>query len=448
MDCNIALPVLQSSGDPGGCIRNKPELASAGSRVAAYRTRALHAASVGLLLFGISLIAACGSGGGGSDASAAGSSKRNAAGKTPTTTTTSTTTTTTTTTTPTGTATTRNALNQPFAVTSIWNMPIGSNAVYVPANIPAIPYSADEWAPMPVVDREIIVLTPTAPLTDIYYSSAAWTGADRCAATGGLLFQVPIPSDFIVPNAPGNNSAAFLIADGRTLVQTQPFTRCTAGAPGTSLTTASDFPEVDLYGDGIRGSHGGSGLSAIGGSIRVGELRPGSQGPAHALKVAVYSAQVLFACTTLSQCYRWPADRADSNAVGSYGSLRASNSSAMKMGALLAIPVSTNLSNLGLETEPARQLAWTLQNYGAYIDDSVGEPSFVIDAEVGYNGSVITQFQNDWGFPMEQRVNSNSPWSRDMQRLMTALNVVDNNSPTTIGGGGTPLQPLAPALSN
>ena len=326
-------------------------------------------------------------------------------------------------------------------------MPIGRNAVYVPANFPAIAYSINEWAPMPAIDREIIVLAPSAPLTAIYYSSAAWSGADRCNATGSALFQVPVPSDFVVPNGPGNGSAAFLLSDGRTLVQTQPFTRCTAGAAGTSLTGPSDFPQVDLYGDGIRGSHGGSGLSAIGGSIRMGELRPGSPGPAHALKVAVYSAQVLYACATPSECFRWPADRADGNAVGSYGSLRANNSSAMKMGALLAIPATTDLSNMGLETEPGRQLAWTLQNYGAYIDDSMGEPSVVIDAEVGYGGSLLTQFQADWGFPMEQRVNSNSPWSRDIHRLMMALHVVDNNSPTSIGGGGTPLQPLAPALN-
>ncbi len=443
MDCNIALPVLHSSGDPGGFIRNNPEHRTASSWVAAYRTRALHSASIGLLLVGISLIAACGSGGG-EDASAAARARKNTGGTTPTTTTSSATPTTTSA----STATARDVLQQPFAVTSIWNMPIGSNAVYVPANIPAIPYSPNEWAPMPVIDREIIVLTPTAPLTNIYYSSAAWTGADRCAPTGSMIFQLPIPSNFVVPNAPGNGSAAFLKADGRTLVQTQPFTRCTAGGSGTSLTQASDFPEVDLHGDGIRGSHGGSGLSAIGGSIRVGELRPGSKGPAHALKVAVDSPQVLFACTTASQCFRWPADRADGGAVGSYGRLRPSNSSAMKMGALLAIPASTNLSNLGLETEPGKQLAWTLQNYGAYIDDSTGGPAVVINAEDGYHGSVITQFQNDWGFPMEQRVNSNSPWSRDMQRLMTALYVVDNNSPTTIGGGGTPLQPLAAALSN
>jgi hypothetical protein len=57
-----------------------------------------------------------------------------------------------------------------------------------------------------------------------------------------------------------------------------------------------------------------------------------------------------------------------------------------------------------------------------------------------------TQFRNDWGYDLEQRVNNNSSWSRDMQKLITALSVVNNNSPTSIGGGGTPRQPLAPAL--
>src|SRR3954471_16368693 len=157
----------------------------------------------------------------------------------------------------------RDAFQQPFASTSIWNMPIGRNAAYVPANLPAIPYSPDQWAPMPHIDRDIVVLTPGAPLTNVNFSSAAWTGADRCGATGGVFFQVPIPTDYVVPNNNGNASTVFLQSDGRTLIHTQPFTRCTAGAAGTTLTPASDFPPVDLYGDGIRGSHGGSGLSAI-----------------------------------------------------------------------------------------------------------------------------------------------------------------------------------------
>ena len=57
------------------------------------------------------------------------------------------------------------------------------------------------------------------------------------------------------------------------------------------------------------------------------------------------------------------------------------------------------------------------------------------------------QFKADWNLDLEQRVNGNTPWSRDMQRLVTALSVVDNNGPATVGGGGQPLQPLAPPLT-
>ncbi len=272
-------------------------------------------------------------------------------------------------------------------------MPIGSGAVYVPANLAATAKGAT-WAGMPQVDDEIIVLKPTAPLTNINYSSAAWSGANRCGATGGLLAQVPIPANYVVPHGGGNNSAAFLKADGRTIVQTQPFTRCAAGGAATSLV---NFPNVDIYGDGITGGHGGSYLSSIGGSIRVGELRPGQQGPRHALKVDVDSRQVLYPCKAMSECFRWPAVTADSHAVGYYGSMAASANAAMKMGSLLAIPASVNLATLGLETEPGKQIAWTMQNYGAYIVDSTGAPNFAISAENGPDGSLRTQFKADWG---------------------------------------------------
>jgi hypothetical protein len=321
-------------------------------------------------------------------------------------------------------------------------MPIGSGAQYVAANLPAVPGN-DVWAPMPQIDDEIIVLKPTAPNTTINLSSAGWSGANRCGATGGALTQVPIPSDYVVPNNNENGSAVFLKADGRTLIHAQPFTRCTAGGAATALLT---FPAVDLYGDGISGSHGGSGMSAIGGSIRVGELRPGQQGPRHALKVNVYAKQSLYKCTTRADCYRWPAAGADGYAVGHYGTAGSNSNSAMKMGALLAIPASTNLGSLGLETEPGKQLAWTLQNYGAYIVDDTWGPSFAFNVENGPDGSVRTQFQKDYGYALAQRVNDNTAWSRDVQKLAQALYVVNNNSPTSIGGGGTPRQPLAAAL--
>lgn len=338
----------------------------------------------------------------------------------------------------------RDPLKQPFASNSIWNMPIGSGARFVRANLNSRPGN-NIWAQMPGIDDEKIILKPTAPLVNINYSNAAWTGRNRCSATGGLMYQVPMPSNYIIPNTNKNSSAVFLMRDGRTLVQTQPVARCTAGGPATSF---AKFANVDLYGPGITGAHGGSGLSAIGGSIRLGELRPGTTtGPRHALKVNVYAKEALYRCTTRSACSRWPATTSDSYAVGWYGSATGNSNTAMKMGALLAIPGSTAITSLGLETTPAKQLAWTLQNYGAYIVDDTYAPGFDISAEDGPDGSKRAEFRSDWGFDMNQKVQGNTAWMRDIQRLMRALSVVDNNSPTSIGGGGTPRQPLAPAIA-
>lgn len=331
--------------------------------------------------------------------------------------------------------TTRDPLKQPFASSSIWNMPIGSGAVYVPANL-----SSALGSGMPQIDDERIIFKPTAPLTAVNYSSAGWSGANRCTATGGQLLSVPIPTNYINPNNIDNSSAAFLMPDGRTIAQTQPLARCSAGGPATSYVA---FPSVDIYGNGITGSHGGSGLSAVGGSIRVGELRPGQQGPKHAIKVNVYAKQALYKCTTRADCYRWPATTADGYAVGHYGTVGSNSNTAMKMGALLAIPPSVSLGNMGLETEPARQLAWTLQNYGAYIVDDTWGSAFAFNAENGPDGSLRTQFQADYGTPFEIWSAGSTAWSRDVQRLIVALNVVNNNSATSIGGGGTPRQPLA-----
>ena len=346
----------------------------------------------------------------------------------------------------------RDPLQSPFASDSIWNMPIGSGAQYVPANLKAVPGN-ESWAMMPQLDEEIIVLEPDAPLTPVKQSDAAWSNKDRCEPSGGLLLEVPMPEDFVIPHGKGNNSAVFLAADGRTLLQAQPFTRCHAGGAATALV---QFKPVDLYGDGRYGAHGGSSLSALGGSLRVGELRPGMPPPRHALKLDLYGKEAFFPCQSAANCFRWPAFKADSGAAGRYGIGHGNINSnplrqvtppfAMRMGALLAIPAKQNLAKLNLETEAAQKLAWTLQNYGAYVVDDAGGPSVAISAEKGPRGSFRQQFKQDWGFDFEQRVRGNAPWMRDMQRIMQALQVVDNNGPATIGGGGKPLQPLAPEL--
>ena len=337
----------------------------------------------------------------------------------------------------------RDPLAQPFAVDSIWNMPIGSGAQYVAINMSGTP-SNNIWAGMPQIDDDYIVFKPAAPLTAINLSDAAWTGRDRCPATGGLLVQVPMPANFVVPNALNNNGAAFLLPDNRTIIQTQPLARCVAGGPATSVIK---FDPVDIYGDGRLGGHGGSALSTVGGTIRIGEFRPGKP-IQHAIKIDVDTPIILARCSSASDCFRWPAFAADAGAAGSYGTQNPNPVPGMKMGALLAIPTSTKIDALGLESVPGQMLAWTLQNYGAYIVDSTGGPSFVISAENGPDGSLRDQFKTDFGMNLEQRVRDNTAWSRDMQRLIQALYLVDNNGPTSIGGGGTPLQPLAQVLQS
>jgi hypothetical protein len=346
----------------------------------------------------------------------------------------------------------RDPLVQPFASTSIWNMPIGSGASYVAANLTAAPPGGtDSYFQS---DNERIALTPTAPLTVVYYSSAGWSSTSRCSPSGGSgeglpatdPLKVPIPSSWIVPSDGGNDGAAILLADGVTVVQMQPFARCVASGSATALLAPPEWT-VSLDGDGIAGAHGGSGLSTLGGTIRIGELRPGQLGMKHALKIELTSTVELYHPSSSSDAYRWPALTADSS-WSSYGTVSGPNNdnAAMKMGVLLAIPPTTSIASLGLETEPGKQLAWTLQNYGAYDVDSTGGSGCNMATESGVSGDFPTQFQSDYGFAFTATPSDDSPWWRDIGRLRQALSVINNNTASSIGGGGTPSQPLAPPI--
>src|SRR5439155_18800166 len=83
----------------------------------------------------------------------------------------------------------------PLSRDSIWNLPIGANAVYVPANIKK-PTAAGM-----TTDVDVLILTPNAPPTNVSYNGDAWSGGSRCNAQGGVFFSAPIPADFVVPGA-------------------------------------------------------------------------------------------------------------------------------------------------------------------------------------------------------------------------------------------------------
>jgi hypothetical protein len=332
--------------------------------------------------------------------------------------------------------TSRDPQKWPFASTSIWNMPIGSDASYVPANIKQATFKALYGEP------DIIIFTPAEPLMDVRLNPAWHPGRCEIPAGSKVLFRAPIPADYLVGDEWQNFACAILGADRRTVYQTQPFAHCSIGAPASSKLASRT---VDLYGDGIKGAHGGSDLSSVGGTLRLGELRPGGPHVRHALKINLDGKANLFACGTTQKtedCYRWPALHGDNTAFTNYGGAV----HALRMGALLALPASLDVATLGLRTQPARELAWTLQNYGGYVVDNTGQSRWDFAVERGPAGRFVDQFKADWSIRFDDD-DRTTDWAHDISTLFLNLSVVDNNAPGAVGGGGTPRQPLAPAIT-
>ena len=304
----------------------------------------------------------------------------------------------------------------PFSRDSIWNLPIGANAVYVPANI------KKPTASGMTSDVDVLILTPDAPVTDVWKNNDAWSGGSRCNAQGGVLFSAPIPTDFVVPGAGSGNpdgttpnyATAILAADGHTLIQGQPMARCTAGGIATMMWSQQN---EDLYGTGNSGAHGGSMLSSLGGVIRLGELVPGGT-IRHALKVNLFGADDYY---TGYGSYRWPATTADGCAPGCYGG----SVPALRMGSLLALPPSIDVNSMGLETNASKILAHAFQDYGAYTVDDAAWSVYAVATEYSPSGKVDDEFGAAWNFTISP-ASRDVPWARDMDLIFGALAVVDN----------------------
>ena len=316
----------------------------------------------------------------------------------------------------------------PFLATSIWNMPIGSDAVYVKANIDKSKQAAAD-------EEYFFQLKDKYPYRRVY-APGAW-GEGRCTGTKDMDISLPIPDDLIIPDASKepyhtpNNASAFLMPDGRTLVQLSPLARCEE----QGSVYGWRYDNVDIYGEGRGGAHFGSGLSAIGGSIRKGELI-NDKPIRHALKVVIWAEKYLFYDDKI-RGYRWPANRADDYAAERYGG----SNHALVQGSLLAIPPEITKKSLNLETPAAKKLFDALQNYGAYVvEDSDGDAHYFA-VEKG----VPKEFSDKYGYDFETK---KGKFYDDFMKLFEALYIVDNNSKNSIGGGGIPRAELAPPIGN
>ena len=345
----------------------------------------------------------------------------------------------------------------PFSSQSIWNTAIGSNAEYVPAGI--YRDASGVFGPPSEIhnDQDLLVgvTTSATPLVDWIDDSGNFPG--MCGATGPVRQQIPIPHDFVTDCVANNNGGAVLMPDGVTLLQMQPLYRSAAGGPIIAwwhTGAPQPFPWTNsILEDGALGAHGGSGLSAIGGTLRLGELLPGAPPIAHALKLELWAHAYYYynySSLNYSSCFTWPAVGCDSYWNQRSGPGYNGTNQYLKPGALLAVPpAAAPAVAAGLVTEPARRILAALVDYGGYIVDDTGsergggalcmERGVTAELRAAYNVSVAIED------PLTADGQGADLYA-DLVAIFRALSVVVNNGPSAVGGGGTPRQPPPPPI--
>jgi len=378
----------------------------------------------------------------------------------------------------------------PFASTSIWNTPIGAHAAYAPFH--ATTDAAGGVAPQPGMRGPGLAVTTTGGResvgpgygvnagVDVNYLFYAvdddptvtvhqqqqWTG-QRCtggalakpSASGPTPWRVHLPADAVVPDAAGgqtpNASSALVQPDGR-IVSLNVTARCTPGADDLHGTPSWQFTparasqldaDARLTGAGSYGGHGGGGLSALGGTLTAADLV--SPAPIHhALSLDINGAEYLSDAGGTGHV--WPALHNDDCAgCASYVGGYHGTTPALRMGALLALPPSVSAAAAGVRTPLGLKLFHALQDYGAYVVDDTGWSS--VDLNIDQQAQAAAQ--RTYGHPVDAG-RPGSTWGApdpayydDLMAIYGQLQVITNNTAGSIGGGGTPRAPLAPALA-
>lgn len=160
------------------------------------------------------------------------------------------------------------------------------------------------------------------------------------------------------------------------------------------------------------------------GKIRAGEINDG----------VFHCLTALIAGKNSQGDYVWPANNASPSTPATTSNLR--------MGALLRIPPSYNVD--GLANVQARNLARAMQNYGVYIDDE-GATDQQIKLRCAQDAIADFAAIGVARGTYNLITNLSAPFWQDLQTALRQLRVVTNNTPTSIGGGGT-LRDSLPAL--
>lgn len=313
-----------------------------------------------------------------------------------------------------------------IAPDSIWTRPIGDSATYVNPNFGF----ENGWNPhswtygVVTADREHIFMNPSDPTKTLTVTDAG--------PGNGQTVHVPASESH---NGSLNGCSALLRQDNPfTIWQGQPLSLTAGGNPSWRWTipTGVSTP-IDLR-DGSAathvGSHGGSRLSTVAGSIRPGVIN-GSGEINHPLKLNVHAVKYLYREGADNPTgFRWPAQAADagwktSGGVDYYGG----TVSACRIGALVAIPPDTDTT---FASEPrAAKMARCLKYYGAYIVDNTAWSVYAFSVDK------LAMVSGQW---TQENTTADRNFNEQVHQLITLLQVVDNNAPgQTCAGGGDPL---------
>lgn len=331
----------------------------------------------------------------------------------------------------------RDRFRHPFVATSFWNMPVGDAARYRPLALTAPSYGYG-------VDVAYLQFAPTAPLRQLKDRDYWWPWRDGERVVGAETgVSVRVPDTWIVPPPPKselpNRASAALQADG--LVREFQYTvRPKAGSDISMYEEPRGT--IDLAGDGtmasgVLGGHGGSGMTGVGGTIRVGELT-GSEPIRHALALTMNMRKWgVQDGSGIRAGYRWPAtaadrDYADRGFASGYGTITTNGGggrAGVGMGSLLAIPGDVDLDALQFETPQGAKLAWTHQNHGAYVVDNSEDDGDHDIQLLNVEAGVVDEFP-------QLETSPDTPFGRDLTKIFTRLALIENNEPSAIGAAG------------
>ena len=305
------------------------------------------------------------------------------------------------------TPTTRDPGLWPFASDSPWNTPLGDGAAFEQATDPCtrdlatLPpggvagINAHEWS------HPVYLAAASDPTVNLYRDGQLADAAVRC----------PTDAAPALPPPPDTDAHLHIVDPAHRFLE-----EMWEASKVSDGWNAQAWAKTDLLGPGMgQGGVRAYGGSAIGGLVRVSELKGGIR---HPLAFAIQQSQQ-------RDGWVWPATINDNAPAANY-------TGHIPMGQLIGIPPGVDICSLGL-SPAGLVVARALQDYGGYLVDTGGALVFYAEPRV----------EDD---PSDGEATLLDAARNDLGKIVPELRCVTNDGSGSVGGGGARRAPPAPSV--